>query len=294
MILQIPQQDYRSLKIGQIWDLNILKFENKIKEVLNRAQAEYIIEKLLTEIKEHWSNYELGLYKYQNKCKCIRGWDELYELCEEDAQNLESLKLSPFFKMFEEEILLWAGKVQFIRLVFELWCDVQRKYIYLESIFMGPSDIKNQLPQEFQRFQSIDSQFLQLMKQVVNKPKVLETIGIKDLQKSLEHLMTSLEKIQKSLTEYLERQRQQFARFYFLGDGDLLEMIGNAKSVPTTIKHLPKIYAGICSLQYNETEVKGMISKESEEVGFFDPVVIGKPSFKLSFLFKFISHFKSL
>ena len=114
------------------------------------------------------------------------------------------------------------------------------------------------------------------MKQVVNKPKVLETISIKDLQKSLEHLMTALEKIQKSLTEYLERQRQQFARFYFLGDGDLLEMIGNAKSIPTTIKHLTKIYAGISSLQYDETDVKGMISKEAEEVAFCENAVIGK------------------
>lgn len=83
------------------------------------------------------------MFKYQNKCKCIKGWDEIFERCEEDAQNLESLKLSPFFKFFEEEILLWTGKVQFIKLIFEVWLDVQRKWVYLESIFNGPSDIKN-------------------------------------------------------------------------------------------------------------------------------------------------------
>ena len=97
-----------------------------------------------------------------------------------------------------------------------------------------------------------------------------------DLERFQKTRKEQVEKIQKSLTEYLERQRQQFARFYFLGDGDLLEMIGNAKSIPTTIKHLTKIYAGISSLQYDETDVKGMISKEAEEVAFCENAVIGK------------------
>ena len=33
--------------------------------------------------------------------------------------------------------------------------------------------------------------------------------------------------VQKALGDYLEKQRSQFARFYFVGDGDLLEMIGS-------------------------------------------------------------------
>lgn len=46
---------------------------------------------------------------------------------------------------------------------------------------------------------------MQLMKQVAHKPQITDTILIPNIQKSLEHLMASLEKIQKSLTEYLER-----------------------------------------------------------------------------------------
>ena len=47
----------------------------------------------------------------------------------------------------------------------------------------------------------------------------------------MEKLAEMLTKIQKALGEYLERQRSAFPRFYFVGDEDLLEIIGNSKDL---------------------------------------------------------------
>lgn len=47
------------------------------------------------------------------------------------------------------------------------------------------------------------------------------------VQRLLERLADMLGKIQKALGEYLERERNSFPRFYFVGDEDLLEIMGN-------------------------------------------------------------------
>lgn len=112
-----------------------------------------------------------------------------------------------------------------------MWIDVQRRWVYLESIFFGSSDIQQQLNQEYNRFRSIDTEFVQLHKKVATKPNIGDVMSIMGLLKSLERLADLLAKIQKALGEYLEMQRQAFARFYFLGDEDLLEIIGNSKDI---------------------------------------------------------------
>ena len=60
-------------------------------------------------------------------------------------------------------------------------------------------------------------------------------------------------------------------RFYFVGDEDLLEIIGNSKSISKLQKHFKKMFAGISSilLENNDTLVTGIVSKEAEEVSIF-------------------------
>ena len=57
-------------------------------------------------------------------------------------------------------------------------------------------------------------------------------------------------------------------RFYFVGDEDLLEIIGNSKNIPRLQKHFKKMFAGVASIILNEddTVVTGLTSKEGEEV----------------------------
>ncbi|XP_069594120.1 cytoplasmic dynein 1 heavy chain 1 isoform X2 [Ranitomeya imitator] len=264
------------LTLGQIWDVDLQRNEAIVKDVLLVAQGEMALEEFLKQIREVWNAYELDLVNYQNKCRLIRGWDDLFNKVKEHINSVSAMKLSPYYKVFEEDALSWEDKLNRIMSLFDVWIDVQRRWVYLEGIFTGSADIKHLLPVETQRFQSISTEFVSLMKKVTKSPLVMDVLNIQGVQRSLERLADLLGKIQKALGEYLERERSSFPRFYFVGDEDLLEIIGNSKNVAKLQKHFKKMFAGVSSIILNEDSsvVLGISSREGEEVIFKTPVSI--------------------
>nr|CAD7423028.1 unnamed protein product [Timema monikensis] len=269
------------LTLGQVWDVNLQKNESIVKDIIVVAQGEMALEEFLKQarknicmVRESWQNYELDLINYQNKCKLIRGWDDLFNKVKEHINSVAAMKLSPYYKVFEEEALTWEEKLNRINALFDVWIDVQRRWVYLEGIFSGSADIKVLLPVETSRFQSISSEFLGLMKKVTKSPMVMDVLNIPGVQRALERLADLLGKIQKALGEYLERERTSFPRFYFVGDEDLLEIIGNSKNVARLQKHFKKMFAGVAAILLNEdnTVITGMASREGEEVVFAESV----------------------
>ncbi|CAH0687822.1 unnamed protein product [Spodoptera exigua] len=264
------------LTLGQVWDADLLHNEHTVKDVVSVAQGEMALEEFLKQasVRESWQSYELDLINYQNKCKIIRGWDDLFNKVKEHINSVAAMKLSPYYKVFEEEALTWEEKLNRINALFDVWIDVQRRWVYLEGIFSGSADIKTLLPVETSRFQSISSEFLGLMKKVGKSPMVMDVLNIPGVQRSLERLADLLGKIQKALGEYLERERSSFPRFYFVGDEDLLEIIGNSKNIARLQKHFKKMFAGVAAIILNEdnTVINGIASREGEEVYFTSPV----------------------
>ncbi|XP_022254853.1 dynein heavy chain, cytoplasmic-like [Limulus polyphemus] len=266
------------LTLGQVWDVDLQRNEPIIKDVILVAQGEMALEEFLKQVREAWQNYELDLVNYQNKCRLIRGWDDLFNKVKEHINSVAAMKLSPYYKEFEEDALAWEEKLNRINALFDVWIDVQRRWVYLEGIFTGSADIQTLLPMETSRFQSISSEFLTLMKKVAKSPLVMDVLNIPGVQRSLERLADLLGKIQKALGEYLERERSSFPRFYFVGDEDLLEIIGNSKNIPRLQKHFKKMFAGVANILLNEdnTVVAGIASKEGEEVKYLTPVSIAE------------------
>ena len=67
-----------------------------------------------------------------------------------------------------------------------------------------------------------------------------------------------------------------FPRFYFIGDDDLLEILGQATNPAVIQSHLKKLFAGIHSVQFGaeESEIVAMKSLEGEVVPLRRPVPI--------------------
>ncbi|KAJ6231571.1 dynein heavy chain [Anaeramoeba flamelloides] len=262
------------LTLGDIYDADLIKNEVIFKDVIAIAGGELALEKFLSEqVRQHWNNFVLELVNYQNKTKLIKGWDDIFSKLGEHINSLRDMKNSPFFKHFEEECFSWEEKLNKILLIFDPWLDVQMKWVDLEGVFMGSSDIKQLLPQESMRFDSIDQEFVQLMDKVKQKPLILDVLKIDGLQRTVEKLKEMLIQVQKALGQYLEKQRSAFPRFYFVGDPDLLEIIGNSKDIIKIQRHFKKMFAGIESIKLSEDEslIVGMKSKE-ECIEFPNPI----------------------
>ena len=266
----------KDLILNDFWKADLLKKEKELQETINQAAGELVLESYIKKSKDLWKDYELELVRYQDKCKLIKGWDDMFTALDEHINSFQSMSNSPYYNQFKDDIEPWKDKLEQIRLIFNEWVDVQRKWVYLEGIFFGSADIMNELASDYNKFKSIDEEFTGLMKKVANKPMVLEVINIPSIKSILEEkLKTALERIQKALYNFLEKQRQNFARFYFIGDEDLLEIIGNSKDVNKITRHFNKMFAGMNSLLSEDgDELTGMVSREFEEVQFEKSVKI--------------------
>ncbi len=123
-------------------------------------QGENALEEFLRIVREEWTAYQLELVNYQNKTRLIKGWDDLFNKVKEHISGLSTMKMSPYYKVFEEEANGWDDKLNRINALFDVWIDVQRKWVYLEGIFSGSADIKHLLPTESSRFDRCAIRFL--------------------------------------------------------------------------------------------------------------------------------------
>ena len=63
----------------------------------------------------------------------------------ENINQVSAMKLSPYFRVFEEEANTWEDKLNRILTIFDVWIDVQRRWVYLEGIFTGNYNFKKMI-----------------------------------------------------------------------------------------------------------------------------------------------------
>lgn len=107
------------------------------------------------------------------------------------------------------------------------------------------------------------------MRKVASNDAALVVIEIEGLGKILKDNNEKLDDVTKGLNAYLESKRSQFARFYFLGDVELLSILSETKDPTRVQPHLKKCFEGIELLDFDEEKkIHAMISSENERVPY--------------------------
>ena len=71
-------------------------------------------------MRDVWHSYELEQVNYQNKCRLIRGWDDLFTKVKEHINSVSAMKLSPYYKVSNS---LYQGFIT------QPWLWVCQKYV---------------------------------------------------------------------------------------------------------------------------------------------------------------------
>lgn len=148
--------------------------------------------------------------------------------------------------------------------------------MYLEPIFSS-GDISQTMPLEYKMFVDVDTHWKQVMKAIEEEPGITDLIDKENIMKQFQDNNKNLDQIQKKLNDFLEQKRLIFARFFFLANDDLLQILAQTKNPRLVQAHMDKCFEGISKVQFSEQDhVMGMISAEKEEVSFLKPVDVNE------------------
>lgn len=184
------------------------------------------------------------------------------------------MNASKYIRAIKAKVSVWEKDLNTINDVIDAWLIVQRKWMYLESIFAS-DDIRMQLPDEAKKFNKTDNNYKKIMEAAFKNPNVIQCCvraeGGNRLSE-LKNISAELDKCQKSLTNYLESKKMSFPRFYFISDDDLLLILGS--SDPRSISaHLLKLFDNCKDVIFGkgDKQIIGMISDEGEKFDFETP-----------------------
>ena len=267
--------------LNKVVELDLNSHVEFIGELSANANKELSIEVALNELDKRWADVELDVGSHKERHYKLRSTEDISQYLEDDSVALSTMKSSKFYVSFQNRIDEWEKILRTISEIVDSILGVQRKWIYLESIFMSGGDIAKQLPQEYSLFVTVNTEFYQVMESFSMEPNARKSCTTPGLQSTIANMDESLESIQKSLDQYLETKRILFPRFYFVSDDDLLEILGQSKDPMAVQKHLKKCFEGIKSLKMTPPniaqrtyEASVMYSPDGESALFADPVQI--------------------
>lgn len=280
-----------SFCLDDLIGLSLHRHVEVVLDIVDVANKEIKIEARLNSITDAWKKFELKFDRHRDtEVYVLSPPDEVLEALEEQHLQLQGMVgMGKFVDFFREQVMYWQTTLGNIESVLKLLLTVQRQWGSLESIFLGSVDIRTQLPEDTKRFESVDAEFKELMKDIQANPTIVVCCNVEGREQSLTNMFKELEKCEKALNEYLEVKKSIFPRFYFVSNAALLDILSNGNNPAKITPHIGSVFDGIGDLELcmsraqletikeeGMTEAKlgplegarAMISKDREKVVF--------------------------
>jgi dynein heavy chain len=266
----VPIDNVKSITLAKIFAMELQNFGEAIDEIVLEAINELKIENEIRAIESTWASTNLDVRVYSKdgtqRGFILGGAEEIKLNLEDNMLNLQTMSGSRFVGAFAQKVRSWEKTLNLVNETLDVWFNVQRQWMYLESIFVGSEDIRMQLPEEAKKFDAINKAFKGIMTSTNQQPNVIKACTSNNCFDVLTNLGERLDKCQKSLTDYLDTKRNAFSRFYFISDDELLSVLGS--SDPTSIQvHMLKLFDNVKELIFARNAKSAAARESTRDVG---------------------------
>ena len=280
-ILGIGNKKIDQLTFGDFLKVKekIIAKEKDLQELNNRAAGEVVIREALSELDLWEVEAKFAFAEHQatngDKIPLIKEWKDVVNKVGDNQVLLQSIKGSPYYDAFGERAVVWERKLTGLDEILHNLNIAQRKWVSLEP-YQEQMKLNEQTGGFNYRevFKRIDDDFRLIMGDAYRDNRVVSLLKIGSVKSMLNTMLERLERCQKSLNEFLEQKRSSFPRFYFLGDEDLLQILGQASKPAIIQTHLKKLFAGIHSVNFDPSgkHITTMNSLQGEVVPLKNPI----------------------
>lgn len=256
--------------------LELYKYSEEVTELVDGAQKESKIESNLAKIEKIWEDQKFEFKEYKDT-QILGALDETVEFVETNSLELMGMLTQKDVEEFKEKVLHWQKTLKTVDSVIQIWVKVQRNWMRLEPIFLASEDIRQQLPDDTKRFEKIDNEWKDMMREAAEEPGVVQACTFEGREELLNNFYQEIELCEKALNEYLEQKKKMFPRFYFVSNQALLDILSNGNNPPKVDEYIGDCFDGMKGLDFLTGEgqpvpaknSKGMWSKYREYVPFF-------------------------
>ncbi|XP_046962283.1 dynein axonemal heavy chain 2 [Vanessa cardui] len=278
-------QNSEDFKLELIMRLNFQAYAEDIAEISNAATMELNIENGLKAIREVWKATTYEMQHHRGDMYKIKNVEDVSQFLEDHQVQLSSMKSTKYVEPFIKEVDYWEKSLGYVAECIEISLQVQRRYLYLESIFSG-EDIRKQLPNEVKVFDALTADWTEITSNMYAGKNAVEACLYKPapyLFNKLNQMVDNLDGILRALEKYLETKRQLFPRFYFISNDDLLEILGNSKKPQLIQVHLKKLFDNVNKIKIDKNAMglpvaKAMMSDDGECIEWKYNLVLDGPA----------------
>ena len=225
-----------------------------------------------TTIADTWRDVELQFVQHKDSSVYLAVLSEGDEITLEEHQlQIQDLAGSRYLNSvyktdkfgpitFAQDVSLWHKKLFGMSEILGSLAEIQKSWSYLETLFIGSQEVREELPDAAADFAVLDRQLKGVFLQMQQTGNVEVACSAKGLADSLQVFREQLEVCEKALANFLESKKVAFGRFYFLSNADLLDILSNGNTPHKVMHHMHKFVSAVSTIELThgtESEFKG-------------------------------------